>query len=30
MPGNIAIDTDIAIIFLNGDREIDNFLSKYS
>ena len=30
MPGNIAIDTDIAIKFLNGDREIDNFLSKYS
>ena len=30
MSGKIALDTDIAIKFLNGDTEIDNFLSNYS
>jgi tRNA(fMet)-specific endonuclease VapC len=30
MPGKIALDTDIAIKFLNGDKAIDKFLSKYS
>lgn len=30
MSGRIAIDTDIAIKFLNGDKVIDSFLSKYS
>lgn len=30
MSGKIALDTDIAIKFLNGDTEIDTFLSNYS
>jgi len=30
MSGKLAIDTNIAIKFLNGDKHIDNFLSKYS
>jgi tRNA(fMet)-specific endonuclease VapC len=30
MSGKIALDTDISIKFLNGDRTIDSFLSKYS
>jgi tRNA(fMet)-specific endonuclease VapC len=30
MPGKIALDTDVAIKFLNGDKTIDNFLLKYS
>lgn len=29
MSGKIAIDTDIAIKFLNGDEAIDNFLLKF-
>ncbi len=30
MSGKIALDTDIAIKFLNGDKTIEIFLSKYS
>ena len=30
MSGKIALDTDIAIKFLNGDTAIDIFLSNYS
>lgn len=30
MSGKLALDTDIAIKFLNGDTAIDNFLSNYS
>ncbi|OGW12920.1 MAG: hypothetical protein A2W77_02030 [Nitrospinae bacterium RIFCSPLOWO2_12_39_16] len=30
MSGKIALDTDIAIKFLNGDKTIDSFLSRYS
>jgi tRNA(fMet)-specific endonuclease VapC len=30
MSGEIVLDTDIAIKFLNGDKIIDSFLSKYS
>jgi hypothetical protein len=30
MSGKIALDTDIAIKFLNGDKAIESFLSIYS
>lgn len=30
MSGKIALDTDISIKFLNGDKTIESFLSKYS
>jgi len=30
MSGKIALDTDIAIKFLNGDKSIENILMKYS
>lgn len=30
MSGEIALDTDIAIKFLNGDKGIENILMKYS
>ncbi len=30
MSGKIALDTGIAIKFLNGDKTIEGFLSKYS
>lgn len=30
MNGKIALDTDISIKFLNGDKVIESFLSKYS
>ncbi len=29
MSGKLALDTDIAIRFLNGDTSVDSFLSKY-
>ena len=30
MSGKIALDTDVAIKFLNGDETINNFLSKFN
>lgn len=30
MSGKIVFDTDVSIKFLNGDKVIENFLSKYS
>lgn len=30
MHGKIALDSDVAIKFLNGDKAIDGFLSQYS
>lgn len=30
MSGKLALDTDVAIKFLNGDAAIDNFLSNYA
>lgn len=30
MSGKIVLDTDVSIKFLNGDKVIENFLSKYS
>ena len=30
MHGRIALDSDIAIKFLNGDKTIESFLSNYT
>lgn len=30
MSGKIALDTDVSIKFLNGDKSIESFLSKHS